>query len=142
MKEETQTTVIKKFRLKSGLSQAALAEKSGISLRTIQRLEKGNVNTTSETLQKIADALGVDYGTFYGQILIEKGRKTLLEEKLQELPAEVVIEMIKETAKESEQMKDLRQRYISDYDSMNVEGQVCAAGVVRVLANQAGFKKK
>ena len=50
---------IKEFREKSGMTQAQLAEKSGVSRVTIAMLEtKDDFNTTTKTLLKIADALG------------------------------------------------------------------------------------
>lgn len=44
-------------REEAGLSQAKLAEKSGVPKTTIVRIENGN-NTSIETLSKLADALG------------------------------------------------------------------------------------
>lgn len=41
----------------AGLSQQALANKSGVPKTTIARIEKGN-NTSIETLTKLANALG------------------------------------------------------------------------------------
>jgi transcriptional regulator with XRE-family HTH domain len=40
-----------------GISRAALAEISGVSLSTIARLEEGNGNPTAKNLNKLADAL-------------------------------------------------------------------------------------
>ncbi len=48
---------VKKLRLKKGLSQEALAEKAGISLRTLQRIEKGETTPRGDTLQRLAMAL-------------------------------------------------------------------------------------
>jgi len=50
---------VKKLRTVRGLTQESLAEKSGLSLRTIQRIEGGNVNPRSETLIMLSNALGV-----------------------------------------------------------------------------------
>ncbi len=50
---------IREARLEIGLTQAQLAEKSGVSRATISGLENGTINiTTTETLIKIASALG------------------------------------------------------------------------------------
>lgn len=50
---------IKEIREKNGITQAQLAEKSGVSRVTIAMLEtRDNFNTTTKTLLKIADALG------------------------------------------------------------------------------------
>ena len=52
---------IKELRLKKGMTQEELADKTEISVRTIQRIEKGEVDPRSHTIQSIASALEVDY---------------------------------------------------------------------------------
>lgn len=50
-------------RRMAGLTQAQLAEKSGVNIRQIQRVELGEAeagNLTAKNLIAIADALGVD----------------------------------------------------------------------------------
>ena len=54
--------LIQKLRLKRGWSQQQLAEASGLSVRTIQRIENGNTPST-ETLKCIAAVFGVDFAT-------------------------------------------------------------------------------
>ena len=47
----------------AGMTQAQLAEKSGVNIRQIQRVELGDAeagNLTAKNLLSIADALGVD----------------------------------------------------------------------------------
>jgi transcriptional regulator with XRE-family HTH domain len=51
---------IKELRNKRGMSQEFLAEESGLSLRTIQRVEKGESNPTGDSLKKLANALNVN----------------------------------------------------------------------------------
>lgn len=46
--------------MKRGLSQEALAEESGISNRTVQRIENGESNPTGDTLQRLSAALDVN----------------------------------------------------------------------------------
>jgi uncharacterized Tic20 family protein len=53
--------LIKDLRTKIGMTQEELAEKTDISVRTIQRIENGDVDPRSYTLQKIASALSIDY---------------------------------------------------------------------------------
>jgi len=53
--------LIKDLRLKKGITQEELAAKTDISVRTIQRIENGDVDPRAYTLQAIAAALGVDY---------------------------------------------------------------------------------
>lgn len=50
---------VKKLRKRKGLSQEELAENSGLSLRTIQRVENGETKPTGETLKRISAVLSV-----------------------------------------------------------------------------------
>ena len=50
---------IKRIRQNQGLSQEKLAEESGLSLRTIQRIEKEKSTPTGDSLKKIARALNI-----------------------------------------------------------------------------------
>ena len=53
--------LIKELRLKKGITQEELAARTDISVRTIQRIESGDVDPRAFTLQSIAAALEVDY---------------------------------------------------------------------------------
>ena len=53
--------LIKELRLKKGITQEDLAAKTDISVRTIQRIESGEVDPRAYTLQSIAAALDVDF---------------------------------------------------------------------------------
>ncbi len=48
---------VKEIRMRKGLSQEALAEDSGLSLRTIQRIENNETIPRGDTLQRLANAL-------------------------------------------------------------------------------------
>jgi transcriptional regulator with XRE-family HTH domain len=61
--------MIKEHRLNKGLTQEELAEKTGISVRTIQRIENNEGDPRSHTLHLLAEALGIDFD------LIKKGEK-------------------------------------------------------------------
>ncbi len=50
---------VKELRKKKGFSQEALATKSGLSLRTVQRVENGETKPTGDTLMRICTALNV-----------------------------------------------------------------------------------
>ncbi|WP_319480959.1 helix-turn-helix domain-containing protein [uncultured Draconibacterium sp.] len=50
---------IKALRKSKGYSQEALAEISGLSLRTVQRIENENRNPSGESLKRLSSALGV-----------------------------------------------------------------------------------
>ena len=46
-------------RRRSGLTQQALAERSGIRQSVISRLERGNGNPSVRTLQRLAEGMGM-----------------------------------------------------------------------------------
>ena len=50
---------IKNIRLSKGLSQEALALDSNLSPKWLDNIEKGKTNTTTDTIQRIAESLGV-----------------------------------------------------------------------------------
>ena len=50
---------VKELIKRNGLSQEELTENSGLSLRTIQRIENGETQPTGDTLKRIAKALNV-----------------------------------------------------------------------------------
>lgn len=52
---------LRRLRQASGLSQGALAAASGLSRRMIVNLESGDTNVSLSSLDKLADALGVDF---------------------------------------------------------------------------------
>jgi len=60
MKNRHLSARVKELRNKKGLSQDSLAEESGLSLRTIQRIEYGETNPTGESLKRLSSALNVD----------------------------------------------------------------------------------
>jgi len=64
---------IKEKRLQKGMTQEELALKSDITVRTVQRIESGEVDPRSFTLQAIASALEVEYNEL---ISIEEPHKT------------------------------------------------------------------
>lgn len=50
---------IRELRLERSLLQRELAERSGLPVRTIGRIERGDVDVRLGTLKKIADALSL-----------------------------------------------------------------------------------
>ena len=60
MKNKNLAKRVKELRKRKGLSQEELTENSGLSLRTIQRIENGETDPTGETLRRIASALKVN----------------------------------------------------------------------------------
>ncbi|WP_421938322.1 DUF4870 domain-containing protein [Pedobacter sp.] len=55
---------IKQLRSQKGFSQDDLAQQSGISLRTIQRIEQDETIPRGHTLKQLAEALAVELDTF------------------------------------------------------------------------------
>ncbi|MEJ7693487.1 helix-turn-helix domain-containing protein [Daejeonella sp.] len=55
---------IKTLRTKAGMSQEQLAERSQLSLRTVQRIENGETTARGDTLKRIAAALDIPAGEF------------------------------------------------------------------------------
>lgn len=51
--------ILRKLRIKKGLTQGDLAEKAGYSIRTIESIERGKNTPEFHTLQILALALGV-----------------------------------------------------------------------------------
>jgi len=51
---------LKELRNQRGMSQEVLAEESGLSLRTIQRIENGSTNPTGDSLKRLSNALSVN----------------------------------------------------------------------------------
>ncbi len=63
--------LIKELRIKKGMTQEELADKTEVSSRTIQRIENGEVDPRAYTLQMIAKALDVDFSLFVGHESVE-----------------------------------------------------------------------
>src|SRR4051812_18722665 len=56
--------LLRALREQAGLSQYALAKKSGLTKQAISRLEAGTRDPAWETVQRLAHALGVDCTAF------------------------------------------------------------------------------
>jgi transcriptional regulator with XRE-family HTH domain len=56
---------LSELRLEKGMTQEELAKATGISLRTIQRIELGQVKPRAYSLKKIAEALKVDFSNLH-----------------------------------------------------------------------------
>ncbi len=63
---------IKEFRAQKGITQEELASRTGLSVRTIQRIENGEVDPRYHSLNVIAEALEVDYTELLGEQELEK----------------------------------------------------------------------
>lgn len=75
------STEIKELRKKEGLTQQDLSEKSGLSIRTIQRIENNEVNPSVYSLRKIGEVLNRDFELKNYSIMkniLEKENRTYL----------------------------------------------------------------
>ena len=59
MRETNLSKKVKELRIRKGFSQEELAEKSGLSLRTIQRIENGETDPRGDSLQRLSAAFDV-----------------------------------------------------------------------------------
>ncbi|GAB4015014.1 hypothetical protein GCM10028808_39170 [Spirosoma migulaei] len=57
---------IREARKAKGLTQKELADKIGLSVGTVNQYEVGKQNLTIETIQKVADTLGVSFDIILG----------------------------------------------------------------------------
>lgn len=61
--------ILRKFRIKSGLTQEQLAEKLGISLKYISRIENGNNGIKTQTLIKYMNILAITPNILYSEFI-------------------------------------------------------------------------
>jgi transcriptional regulator with XRE-family HTH domain len=61
-KKEVSNMLVQKLRLQRGWSQEQLAELSGLSVRTIQRIERG-LPASNETLKSLASVFEIEFST-------------------------------------------------------------------------------
>lgn len=76
---------LKKARLRTGLSQEALAEKIGVSRNTISRIETGVNLPSVENLEKLHDTLSINLASLFeneDQIRIANKLKLVDDNKL------------------------------------------------------------
>ena len=68
MKETIQQKVgkrIKEIRMEKNISQRDLASKCNFEKGNMSRLENGNANATLSTLEKVCDALEIEYAELF-----------------------------------------------------------------------------
>ena len=58
--------VVQKLRLQHGWSQQQLAELSGLSVRTVQRIEQGK-GASTESLKSLASVFEIDFSTLLSE---------------------------------------------------------------------------
>ena len=67
MKNNGSSIKVKELRKRKEFSQEELAEKSGLSVRTIQRIENGESDPTEESIKRISVALEVNPDELIGK---------------------------------------------------------------------------
>lgn len=76
MENQNLSQKIKELRIKKNLSQESLSDLSGLSLRTIQRIEKNEVTPTADSISKLSVALNLDI-TELLEKNVEKNKQSL-----------------------------------------------------------------
>ncbi len=74
---ENLINTIKQRRENLKVNQENLAKLSGVGLRTLKQFESGKGNPTLQTIQKIADVLGLEVCLKVKEITNEEGKNTI-----------------------------------------------------------------
>ena len=74
MKQPDLGKKILELRKQKGLTQEELVELCNINVRTIQRIEAVDVTPRTYTVKTILEALGIDAGTFFEDIINEENK--------------------------------------------------------------------
>lgn len=64
--------IFKKYRLKNGLTQEIIAEKLGISVKYISRIENGTGGVKVETLINYINVLGVSPNIIFDKLIVNE----------------------------------------------------------------------
>ena len=84
--------VLKNFRVKNGFTQEIMAEKLGISLKYISRIENGYSGIKTQTLINYMNILGISPNTIFKKFMTSKTvlKQVAISEKLNELSEEKI----------------------------------------------------
>jgi transcriptional regulator with XRE-family HTH domain len=69
---------VKELRKRNSMSQELLAENSGLSLRTVQRIENGETQPTGDSIKRLSSALNVTPNELIDWQIIEDSKALLL----------------------------------------------------------------
>lgn len=69
---------LKELRKRNGLTQEILAENSGLSLRTVQRIENGVTQPTGDSIKRLSSALNVTPNELIDWQIVEDSKTLLL----------------------------------------------------------------
>ncbi len=88
--DKTFGKILRNFRVKNGYTQEVMAEKLGISLKYISRIENGYSGIKTMTLINYMDILGITPNTIFKELMTNKEMLKQIEisEKLNHLSAE------------------------------------------------------
>ena len=78
MKNKDLAKRVKELRNRNGISQELLAENSGLSLRTVQRIENGETQPTGDSIKRLSSALNVTPNELIDWQIIEDNNILLL----------------------------------------------------------------
>ena len=80
--------VFKEYRVKNKLTQEKIAEKLGISVKYISRIENGTGGVKIETLVNYMNILGISPNVIFGKLIVNKDLETQmkLSKKASKLP--------------------------------------------------------
>lgn len=78
MKNKVLANRVKELRKRNGMSQEFLAENSGLSLRTVQRIENGETKPTGDSIKRLSSALNVTPNELIDWQIIEDNQSLLL----------------------------------------------------------------
>jgi transcriptional regulator with XRE-family HTH domain len=92
----TSGTLIREARLRAGLSQAELSERSGKDRAQIARWEADVVQPSFETLRELIRACGFDLELNFVPYAVDEHETKQLRERLQRTPQERLQAMLKE----------------------------------------------
>lgn len=79
--------VFKKYRIKNKLTQEQIAEKLGISVKYISRIENGTGGVKVETLVNYMNILGISPNVIFGKLIVNDDLQ--LQMKLSEMVADL-----------------------------------------------------
>ena len=88
--DKTFGKILKDFRVKNGFTQEVMAEKLGISLKYISRIENGYSGIKTRTLINYMNILGITPNTIYKEFMTNKEiiKQINISEKLNQLSEE------------------------------------------------------
>lgn len=127
--------LIRFYRQKAGLTQQQLADKLGVSQQYIGNYESGKRQPKIQTLQKIADALGVDVFSLADWDTATKMIEDDINRETEPVPP-------KQKPKETSQLLTTKEmQHIKKYRLLNEAGKEKTDEYMEILLGNEDFKK-